>query len=183
MRTWLTADPFRQDENHLYSYCFQNPLLYADPDGQFTIVIPLIDLTLGVLGKAIMKGLCLGGAAWLGAKGVEKTNEYLKEQEKKKCIEESKRAEATRQLQEADQITETNLSRSKEKTGRQKDGCPGDHIRQNKQAKGAIKEIERQIGRELTRDEKRQVHDTITGKNFNYHEIIEEGIELFKSYK
>lgn len=94
-----------------------------------------------------------------------------------------KREEAAQQLEESDQINGTNLSRSKEKTGRQKDGYPGDHIRQNKQAKAAIQEIERKIGKELTRDEKRQLHDTITGKNFNYHEIIEEGIELFKSYK
>lgn len=175
MRTWLTADPFLQDENHLYSYCFQNPLRYTDPDGRFTIVIPLIDLTLGVLGKAIMKGLCLGGAAWLGAKGVEKTNEYLKEQEKKKRIEESKREEAAR-------LTETNFSQSKEKTGIQKDGCPGDHLRQNKQAKAAIREIERKIGRQLKGYEKTNLHRDISKKNYNYHEIIDLGVEKFRDY-
>lgn len=176
LRTWLTADPFRQDEDHLYSYCFQNPLRYTDPDGQFTIVIPLIDLTFGVLGKAIMKGLCLGGAAWLGAKGVEKTNEYFKEQEKKKRIEESKR-------EEAKQLTEINFSQSKEKTGVQKDGCPGDHLRQNSQNKAAIKEIEKRIGRKLNYREKEQLHRHISKQNYGFHDIIEEGIELFRNYE
>ena len=69
-----------------------------DPDGRFTIVIPLIDLTLDVLGKAIAKGLCLGGAAWFATKGVKKTHEYLKEQENKKNTEKSKKGFPDRPL-------------------------------------------------------------------------------------
>lgn len=92
IQKWLTRDPLPQDINNLYTYCFNNPLRYMDPDGRFTIVIPLIDLTLGVLGKAIVKGLLFGSAAWLGAKGVKKTDEYIKEKEKQKRLEENKRA-------------------------------------------------------------------------------------------
>lgn len=84
IQRWLSKDPLYQDMNNLYTYCFNNPLRYMDPDGRFTIVIPLIDLTFTVLGKAILKGLLIGGAAWVGAKGVKKTDEYFKEKEKKK---------------------------------------------------------------------------------------------------
>lgn len=180
IQRWLSKDPLLQKEDNYYTYCFHNPLRYIDPDGRFTIVIPLIDLTLGVLGKAIAKGLSIGGAAWLAAKGVEKTNEYLKEQEKKK--EESKQSDLERQLQENAQIAGSSFSRSKEKEGKQKDGCPGDHLRQNKQAKGAIKEIERRIGRELTRDEKSNLHRDISKQDYNYHEIIEIGVDKFRDY-
>lgn len=180
IQRWLSKDPLMQKEDNLYTYCFHNPLRYIDPDGRFTIVIPLIDLTFGVLGKAIAKGLLMGGAAWIAAKSVDKTDEYLKEQEKKK--ENSKRAKAERQLQENAQMTETNFLKSKEKTGIQKDGCPRDHLRQNKQVKSAIREIERKIGRELTRDERTSLHRDISKQDYNYHEIIEIGIEKFKDY-
>lgn len=84
IQRWLSKDPLSQKEDNLYTYCFNNPLRYIDPDGRFTIVIPLIDLTLGVLGKAIVKSLVLGGVAWAGVKGVQKTNEYLKDKEIKR---------------------------------------------------------------------------------------------------
>lgn len=181
IQRWLSKDPLYQDMNNLYTYCFNNPLRYMDPDGRFTIVIPLIDLTFTVLGKAILKGLLLGGAAWVGAKGVKKTDEYFKEKEKKK------QAEAERQLQERAQTIEANLvdqaMRSKEKEGKQKDGCPGDHLRQNKQMKAAIREIERRIQRKLTRDEKTNLHKEISKQDYNYHEIIDLGENKFKIYE
>lgn len=98
MQRWLSKDPLLQKEENYYTYCLHNPLRYMDPDGRFTIVIPLIDLTLGVLGKAIAKGLCLGGAAWFATKGVKKTHEYLKEQENKKNTEKSKKGFPDRPL-------------------------------------------------------------------------------------
>ena len=87
IQRWLSKDPLYQDMNNLYTYCFNNPLRYMDPDGRFTIAIPLIDLTFSILGRAIVKGLLLGGVAWAGAKGVKKTDEYFKEKEKKKQAE------------------------------------------------------------------------------------------------
>lgn len=185
IQRWLSKDPLLQKEDNLYTYCFNNPLRYIDPDGRFTIVIPLIDFTLGLFGRAIVKGLFLGGAAWLGAKGVQKTDEYLKEKEKKKRIEENKRAEAERQLQERTQLAGTSFSdsamRSKEKAGQQKDGCPKDHTRQNKQMDAAMREIEREIGKKLDKDDREELHRIISKKNYSYHEIIEEGIEFFRN--
>lgn len=185
IQRWLSKDPLLQKEDNLYTYCFNNPLRYIDPDGRFTIVIPLIDFTLGVLGKAIVKGLCIGGAVWLGTKGVQKTDEYLKEKEKQKRIEENKRAEAERQLQERAQIVGASLSdpamRSKEKEGKQRDGCPKDHTRQNKQMDAAMREIERELGKKLNKDDREELHRIISKKNYNYHEIIEEGIEFFRN--
>lgn len=177
---WLSRDPLYQDMNNLYTYCFNNPLRYMDPDGRFTIAIPLIDLTFSILGRAILKGLLIGGVAWAGAKGVQKTDEYFKEKEKKK------QAEAERQLNERAQTVEGSLvdqaTRSKEKEGKQQDGCPGDHLRQNSQNKAAIKEIEKELGRKLKYSEKEQLHRHISKQNYGYHEIIEEGVELFKNY-
>lgn len=89
LRTWLTADPFRQDEDHLYSYCFQNPLRYTDPNGGFIFVfaIPLgIEITAALLGEALLYGTAASGVAWLGAKGVQYTHDKLREKEIKKRI-------------------------------------------------------------------------------------------------
>lgn len=89
LRTWLTADPLKQDENHLYSYCFQNPLLYTDPDGRFVfmLIIPLgIEITGALLGEALLYGTAAYGVAWLGAKGVEYTHDKLREKDIKKRI-------------------------------------------------------------------------------------------------
>lgn len=89
LRTWLTADPFRQDEDHLYSYCFQNPLRYTDPSGGFIFVfaIPLgIEITAALLGEAFLYGAAASGVAWFGAKGVQYTHDKLREKEIKKRI-------------------------------------------------------------------------------------------------
>ena len=89
LRTWLTADPFRQDEDHLYSYCFQNPLRYTDPNGGFIFVfaIPLgIEITAALLGEALLYGTAASGVAWLGTKGIQYTHDKLREKEIKKRI-------------------------------------------------------------------------------------------------
>jgi hypothetical protein len=66
----------------------------------------------------------------------------------------------------------TNEKKSPEK---KKDGTPKSNNAQNKQAKDAKREIERQLGRELTPKEERQFHDYITGQNYSYQELVEEG--------
>jgi hypothetical protein len=58
-------------------------------------------------------------------------------------------------------------------------GTPGNNQAQNKQFNDAVREIERKIGRRLTPDEKRQLHDAISGQNYGYHEIVEEGLLMF----
>lgn len=58
-------------------------------------------------------------------------------------------------------------------------GTPGNNQAQNRQFKGAVREGERQIGRRLTKDEIRQVHDAISGQNYGYHEIVKLIVEMF----
>jgi hypothetical protein len=60
-------------------------------------------------------------------------------------------------------------------------GTPGNNQAQNKQFRGAVREGERRIGRSLTKDEIRQVHDAISGQNYGYHEIVELIVEMFGS--
>lgn len=67
----------------------------------------------------------------------------------------------------------------KRKKGRQKDGTPRSNVAQNRQFHGALREIERQIGRKISKKERRQLHDAITGQNYDFWEIVEEGLAIF----
>jgi RHS repeat-associated protein len=60
------------------------------------------------------------------------------------------------------------------------DGTPKDNKKQNKQFNDAVKEIERTIGERLTKADRRELHDWITGQNFDYRQIVEEGLSLFQ---
>lgn len=63
-------------------------------------------------------------------------------------------------------------------------GTPGPNTAQNKQFRDAVKEIEKQIGNGLKDNQIDQLHDEISGKNYSYWDIVEEGIGMFdKSYK
>lgn len=59
------------------------------------------------------------------------------------------------------------------------DGTPRNNQAQNKQFADAVKKIEREIGRRLSKDEIRRLHDEITGQDFGFDEIVEEGLGLF----
>ena len=59
------------------------------------------------------------------------------------------------------------------------DGTPSNNSEQNKQADDARKEIERELGRKMTKDEKREFHDHVSGQGYGYHELIDEGYWLF----
>lgn len=50
---------------------------------------------------------------------------------------------------------------------------------QNKQFNDAVKEIERRCGFSLTPDQRRQLHDAISGQGYDYHGIISEGVGMF----
>lgn len=67
----------------------------------------------------------------------------------------------------------------KVKDGKQRDGTPGWNGPQNDQFKDAKKEIEKKIGRKLSQDEENKLHRHISGQNYGYHEIVEEGFWLF----
>jgi hypothetical protein len=59
-------------------------------------------------------------------------------------------------------------------------GRPGNNQEQNRQFKGAVKEIERQIGRRLNIFEIRRLHDSIHHLGDpGFWDIVNEGLNLF----
>lgn len=68
----------------------------------------------------------------------------------------------------------------KVKEGKQRDGTPGWNGSQNDQFNGAVKEIEKKIGKKLDKDKRKQLHQHISQQDYGYHEIVEEGYWLFK---
>lgn len=71
------------------------------------------------------------------------------------------------------------MEASKSKEGKQKDGTPKNNQAQNDQIEGAIKDIEKKIGRRLEKKEKERLHRHVSGQGYGYHEIVEDGIEMF----
>ncbi len=68
-------------------------------------------------------------------------------------------------------------SPSVEKNNRQ--GKPADIRRQNKTFKDAVKEINRKLGRSLTDDQRRELHQEITGQDYDHRDIVNEGLDMF----
>ena len=58
-------------------------------------------------------------------------------------------------------------------------GTPESREVQQEQADDAKKEIERKLGRRLSPREARRFHDHVTGQDYGYHELVEEGLGLF----
>jgi len=56
---------------------------------------------------------------------------------------------------------------------------PRDNKKQNKQFSDACKEIEKKIGRKLSKEDKRKLHDEISGQGYGYHDIVDEGVAMF----
>ena len=72
---WLTPDPLKQTPD-LHQYCLNNPLTYTDPNGEWAIVIPLVE---GISWTAVT------GAALTSIvleKGVEIVCDWWREREK-----------------------------------------------------------------------------------------------------
>jgi len=57
---------------------------------------------------------------------------------------------------------------------------PRNNQKQNAQFKDAIRGAERDLGRRLTEQERREVHDEITGEGMDYHQIRETAGDLFR---
>jgi hypothetical protein len=59
-------------------------------------------------------------------------------------------------------------------------GRPNRNTDQNKQFADAVQEIQRRIGRRLTADEVRQLHEALHGEEDpGYHDIVELGVNMF----
>lgn len=61
-----------------------------------------------------------------------------------------------------------------------RDGTPGNNQAQNKQFDDACKEIEKQIGRKLSKDDRRKLHDEITGQDMGFQDLVQHGVSMFK---
>jgi len=68
----------------------------------------------------------------------------------------------------------------KVKEGKQRDGTPKSNGAQNAQFEDAVREIERKTGKRLSDGDRRKLHDQISGQNYGYHDIVEEGYWLFQ---
>jgi len=63
---------------------------------------------------------------------------------------------------------------------KQSKGRPRSNVEQNKQFDAAVREIERRIGRKLSKDEIRELHNALHDEgNPGYNEIVQVGLELF----
>lgn len=114
-------------------------------------------------------------------KGCEKYNEWERKKQIRELVDSAGGVriypEGTKRLEKAYWLQKADAYKAKE--GKQKDGCPKSNVSQNKQAEGARKEIEKELGRRLTKDEKREFHDHISGQDYGYQELVEEGYWLF----
>lgn len=57
-------------------------------------------------------------------------------------------------------------------------GCPQSREVQDKQFKDAVKELEKKLGKKLNPSEVRELHDHVSGQDYGYHELVEEGYWL-----
>nr|WP_238362171.1 polymorphic toxin-type HINT domain-containing protein [Actinopolymorpha pittospori] len=57
--------------------------------------------------------------------------------------------------------------------------APRGNQAENKEFKGAMREVERSLGRQITPAERRSLHDRITGQGYDFHRIVEEGKGMF----
>lgn len=165
---WTTPDPLGPIHSHnLYQYTFNNPFRYIDPYGE-----SLWGYIVGI-GEIVIGGtLCVtGGILEIASFGTYTVGFGLQEAAGIALITDG----LGRSIYSAQ-----DPAMYKGKTGNQRDGTPGWNGPQNDQAHDAKKEIERKIGRKLTKEEQQELHRAISGRDYSYHEIVEEGYELFR---
>lgn len=164
---WLTPDPLGPiDHENLYQYVYNNPLRYSDPIG-----CSFWGYMLG-LGEIVAGGTLMlaGGVVEIGSFGTLTLGFVI--------------AETTGAALIGDGLgraiyNSQDIASYKEKSGNQKDGTPAWNGAQNDQFKDAQKEIERKIGRKLSKEEQKKLHRSISGRNYGYHDVVEEGYWLF----
>jgi hypothetical protein len=59
------------------------------------------------------------------------------------------------------------------------ENTPKSNTAQNKQFADAVREIEKRIGRKLSKGEIRRLHDAISDQDYGFHDIVEEGVSMF----
>ncbi len=166
---WITIDPAGFiDSVNFYQYVYNNPFRYTDPNGEFAIPLFIWAIgtslpSLSAIITPIIYGAVTGAVLWTGYKTVDYANSHDANYSPAKDY--------------ADFIRKSELA--DEKKGKKSEGPPKSNVDQNKQAKDAKKEIERNLERQLIKDEERRFHDHVTGQGYNYHELVEEEYWLF----
>jgi hypothetical protein len=69
--------------------------------------------------------------------------------------------------------------KQRNKENKQRDGTPGNNQMQNDDFDAAVKQIENKTGKNLTKKDKRRLHNHITKENYDYHGIVDEGMTMF----
>jgi RHS repeat-associated protein len=171
---WLTKDPLGAiDHENLYQYIYNNPLCYWDPTGGsfWGYVAGLCEVAAG--GAILASGVGLELVTWGGftfglglttSTGAALIGHGL--------------AMTTYHAQD--------ISFDSRSTGgsyvisKNDPGTPQSNENQNKQFNDAVQEIERKIGKKLSKDQRTKLHRDISGRDYGYHEIVEEGVGLFE---
>lgn len=164
---WRTSDPLGPIHSHnLYQYVFNNPFRYIDPNGEsiWGYIVGIGEIVVG-------STLCVtGGIIEVASLGFYTVGFGLQEAAGIALITDG----LGRSIYNAQ-----DLPVHKGKIGNQRDGTPGWNKPQNKQFEDAVKAIERKIGRKLRPDEWSKLHGEISGRDYGYHDIVEEGVEQF----
>ncbi|HLB52457.1 MAG TPA: RHS repeat-associated core domain-containing protein, partial [Chlamydiales bacterium] len=166
---WISPDPLGPiDHENLYQYVYNNPLQFSDPTGCgfWGYLAGIGEIAAGcviIAGGAALELATVGGfTIGLGvttSAGAALIGHGL--------------AQTTRHAQDIQPPQWTNSVLKNDP------GCPQSREVQDKQFQDAVKEIEKQLGKHLSDKERRKLHDHISGQDYGYHEIIEEGYWLF----
>jgi DNA replication protein DnaD len=55
-----------------------------------------------------------------------------------------------------------------------------DNVRANRQFRDAVRDIERRLGRELSKAERQKLHRAVTGRDLDFYALVMEGLDLFR---
>ncbi|HUD01897.1 MAG TPA: PAAR-like protein [Rhabdochlamydiaceae bacterium] len=70
-------------------------------------------------------------------------------------------------------------SRQRSRENRQRDGTPGPNNVQNAEFKAAVKKIEKNIDKKLSKDEVTRLHRRISKEGLDFHGIVDEGTTMY----
>ena len=148
------------------------------PAGKLGLIVWGAELafpTLATVVTPIIYGAISGAIAYGGYRAVKALNE----------ADIAKNSQATSLLRsEPIDLRSYNKSKTETKEGsdKQRKGKPGPNHAQNKQFDDAIKNIEKKIQRKLSKDQRELLHREISGKDYSYKDIIDEGVGMFNNY-
>ncbi len=169
LRQWLTPDPQMQTSNP-YQYCLNNPFSYVDPNGEWAFTVLTIAWGAGATITAPIWAPYAAATALgmtVGYYGYKAYGNWKDDSNKEQGYWEGEKSGYK-------------MDAHKAKDGKQKDGIPKTNTAQNGQFKGAVKEIEKKLGKKLTDRQVEKLHDHVTKQGYGYHDIVDEGYWLFK---